>query len=455
MPNPNICQKARLSRDPRFDGRFFTAVKTTGIYCRSICPVQPPKEENVQYFETAIECAQAGFRPCLRCRPDSAPGSPAWQGINTTLNRAIKLINEGALQDSSLVILAQRLGISDRYLRQLFTKHLGVSPKAYALYQQCLFAKQLIHQTNLPISQIALASGFGSVRRFNDCFKSQLKLTPSSMRSTQISNSNVLQIKLSYRPPFDWPSMQNTLSQRAIAQMEWCDENSYGRTFNWHSCQGQFTAHHIADKHLFNVNIEIDDIKQLQSVINNIKRILDLDVDIQAIEQDLNNCKMLNFPISTGLRLPGIWSMFEAGIRAILGQQVSIAAARTLVSTLVSTLGQQIDSSKLLFPSPETIADNELNFLQIPNARKQTLRNLAQHYLDSEEPNDAKQWLALKGIGPWTIAYAQMRGLSHPDIFLAGDLGVKKALADTASSFDANQASPWQSYLTFQLWKQL
>jgi len=454
MPNPNICQKARLSRDPRFDGRFFTAVKTTGIYCRTICPVPPPKEENVQYFETAIECAQAGFRPCLRCRPDSAPGSPAWQGINTTLSRAIKLINEGALQDSSLVILAQRLGISDRYLRQLFTKHLGVSPKAYALYQQCLFAKQLLHQTSLPISQVALASGFGSVRRFNDCFKAQLNLTPSSMRNTPTS-SNSLQIKLSYRPPFDWPSMQNTLSQRAIEKMEWCDENSYGRTFNWRGSQGRFTAHHIADKHLFNVSIEIDDIKHLQSVINNIKRILDLDVDMQAVEQDLNKCKMLNFSICNGLRLPGIWSMFEAGVRAILGQQVSIAAARTLVSSLVSTLGQQSDSSKLLFPSPEEIANSELSFLRIPNARKQTLRNLAQHYLDSDEPDDAKQWLALKGIGPWTIAYAQMRGLSHPDIFLAGDLGVKKALADTASSFDASQASPWQSYLTFQLWKQL
>jgi len=455
MLNPNTCQKARLSRDPRFDGRFFTAVKTTGIYCRTICPVAPPKEENVQYYQTAIECAQAGFRPCLRCRPDSAPGSPAWQGINTTLSRALKLINEGALQDSSLVVLAERLGISERYLRQLFTKYLGVSPKGYALYQQCLLAKQLLHQTKLPINQVALASGFGSVRRFNDCFKAQLKLTPTSMRSLSADSSNNLQLKMYYRPPFDWLAMQNTLSQRAIEQMEWCDKRSYGRTFNWHGCQGQFTAHHIADKNLFEVSIDIDDIKQLQAVISNIRRILDLDVDMQAIQLDLTQCELVNFPISPGLRLPGIWSMFEAGIRAILGQQVSIAAARTLVSTLVSTLGQQIDSSKLLFPSPEAIANNELNFLKIPNTRKQTLRNLAQHYLESEEPNDAQQWLKIKGVGPWTIAYAEMRGLSNPDIFLAGDLGVKKALAGTVNSFDASKASPWQSYLTFQLWKQL
>ncbi len=454
MLHTNICQKARLSRDPRFDGRFFTAVKTTGIYCRTICPVPPPKEENVQYFETAIECAQAGFRPCLRCRPDSAPGSPAWQGMNTTLSRAIKLINEGALQGSSLRTLAQRLGISDSYLRQLFSKHLGVSPKTYALYQQCLFAKQLLHQTSLPINQVALASGFGSVRRFNDCFKAQLKLTPSSMRKTPASISN-LKLKLSYRPPFDWYAMQRTLSQRAINQMEWCDKNSYGRAFHWHGSQGTFTAHHLADKNLFNVSINIDDIKQLQSVINNIKRILDLDVDMQVVEHDLNKSKLLNFPISNGLRLPGIWSMFEAGIRAILSQQVSIAAARGLVENLVCSLGQTTNCGKLLFPTPQEILKSDLNFLKIPNTRKQTLRNLAQHYLNSDEPNDAKQWFALKGIGPWTIAYAQMRGLSHPDIFLADDLGIKKALADSAKTFDASQASPWQSYLTFQLWKQL
>jgi len=171
MLNAEVCKKARLSRDARFDGKFFTAVKTTGIYCRPICPATSPKEENVTYFPSAIEAANAGYRPCLRCRPDSAPGSPAWKGIDTTLERAIRLINEGALQGGSLQTLAERLGISDRYLRHLFDKHLGVSPKRYALYQQCLFAKQLLHQTKLPITQIALASGLNSVRRFNDCFK--------------------------------------------------------------------------------------------------------------------------------------------------------------------------------------------------------------------------------------------------------------------------------------------
>jgi AraC family transcriptional regulator of adaptative response / DNA-3-methyladenine glycosylase II len=206
--DPKVCSKARLARDPRFDGQFFSAVKTTKIYCCSICPATTPREENVTYFSSAIEAANSGYRPCLRCRPDSAPGSPAWKGVNTTLERAISLIDEGALQNGSLALLAKRLGISDRYLRQLFKNHMGISPKAYALNQQCLFAKNLLHQTNLPIAQIALASGFNSIRRFNDCFQAQLKLTPSKVRRRKTSKSALLQLKLNYRPPYDWPFIQ-------------------------------------------------------------------------------------------------------------------------------------------------------------------------------------------------------------------------------------------------------
>ena len=449
-----ICQKARLSRDPRFDGKFFTAVKTTGIYCRTICPVYPPKEENVTYFASAIECATAGYRPCLRCRPDSAPNSPAWKGVNATLDRALRLIDEGSLQQGSLPQLASRLGISDRYLRQLFNKHLGMSPKAYALYQQCLFAKQLLHQTTLPITEVALASGFESVRRFNDCFKSQLKLTPTALRKSSGSQLNTLKLKLYYRPPFDWAFMQNTLATRAIPDLEWCDQECYGRTFNWLGCIGNFTAVHVADKNMFEVEVELDNLKYLKPIINNIRRVLDLDVDLQAVEKDLQNCLTSDFPFRTGIRLPGIWSMFEAGIRAILGQQISIGAARNLVSALVTALGEQ-DGNKRLFPSPKAIANSEIEFLKIPGSRKQTLRNLAQHYVTHENPNDAQHWLELKGIGPWTVDYAQMRGLSQPDIFLGGDLGIKKALGKAGENFDSQQASPWRSYLTFQLWSQL
>ena len=454
MLNHEICQKARLSRDPRFDGKFFTAVKTTGIYCRPICPATSPKEENITYFSTAIEAAHAGYRPCLRCRPDSAPGSAAWNGVSTTLEKAIRLINEGALQENSVNAFANQLGISDRYLRRLFKTHLGVSPKTYALYQQCLFAKQLLHQTNLPIIQIALASGFNSVRRFNDCFQSQLNLTPSEVRKTTASPSKALKLQLYYRPPYDWSHMCTFLMARAIPDLEWCDEQSYGRTFEWLGSVGHFTALHIEHKNRFDVAIEINDVTHLKTIINNIRRILDLDVDIQAVEQDLQQCFSHKRLIRTGLRLPGLWNMFEAGIRAILGQQISVVAARNLVTTLVTELGP-LHEEKRLFPTPQAIAESDLNFLKIPSSRKQTLRSLAQHYINHASPNDPKQWLSLKGVGPWTVDYAQLRGLSNPDIYLGGDLGVKKASEKLKHEFNPEQASPWRSYLTFQLWSQL
>ncbi|MBN4078896.1 DNA-3-methyladenine glycosylase 2 family protein [Gammaproteobacteria bacterium AH-315-C21] len=454
MLNPEVCQKARLSRDTRFDGKFFTAVKTTGIYCRSICPATTPKEENVTYFPSAIDAANAGYRPCLRCRPDSAPGSPAWKGINTTLERAIRLIGEGALQAGSLQTLVERLGISDRYLRQLFDKHLGVSPKTFALYQQCLFAKQLLHQTKLPITQIALASGFNSVRRFNDCFKTQIGLAPSQVRKSGQTTSNALQLKLYYRPPYDWFNMQRFLMARFIPNLEWVDTQSYGRTFEWSGSVGYFTAQHVAGKNRFDVTVELDNITYLKPIVNNIRRILDLDADIEAIEHDLKQQYGSAIALKTGLRLPGTWDMFEAGIRAILGQQISVTAAQNLVSYLVNTLGNPV-KNKRLFPSPQSIAHSDIDFLKIPASRKQTLRNLAQHYVDYEYPNDPNKWLLLKGIGPWTVDYAQLRGLSDPDIYLGGDLGIKKATEKSGFDLNPDLASPWRSYLTFQLWSQL
>ncbi|WP_042146218.1 MULTISPECIES: DNA-3-methyladenine glycosylase 2 family protein [unclassified Pseudoalteromonas] len=452
--NSKICQKARMSRDPRFDGKFFTAVKTTKIYCRTICPASPPKEENVIYFATAIEAASAGFRPCLRCRPDSAPGSPAWKGVSTTLSRAIKLIDEGALQNGTLQALAERLGISDRYLRDLFNKHLGTSPKSYTLYQQCLFAKQLLHQTKLPITEVALASGFSSIRRFNDCFISQLNLTPSQMRKSSTEKSSELALKLYYRPPYDSNFMLSFFKKRSIEALEWGDDNSYGRTFEFNGTQGRFTAKHIKDKNRFDVIIDLNDIKHLKAIVNNIRRILDLDVDLDSVEQNLKESFDGQLPINTGVRLPGVWSMFEAGIRAVLGQQISVVAAKNLVTILVANLGVAI-GDKFLFPTPQAIANSDLNFLKIPGSRKQTLNNLANHFLVNSEPEAPHNWLKLKGIGPWTTDYACMRGLSDPDIFLGGDLGVKKAIGNANYKFEPEQASPWGSYLTFQLWSQL
>lgn len=458
-----VYNQARISKDARFDGKFFVAVKTTGIYCRPICPATTPRRENITFFPTAIEAANAGYRPCLRCRPDSAPNSPAWQGVNTTLDRALNLIDQGALQGNSLEHLAERLGVGSRHLRQIFKKNLGISPKAYELYQKCLFAKKLLHQTSLPITQVAMASGFNSIRRFNDCFQSQLNLTPTQVRKTGKNTNSNIELQLYYRPPYHWPFVRDFLKFRLIPELEWCDEQSYGRSFVWHDqgqdCYGSFTAEHMPQDNGFNIHIELDDASKLRPVVNNIRRILDLDVDIQGVDHNLKkqfkSAKVKNSAAyEKGIRLPGIWNVFESGVRAILGQQVSVKAAHGLCATLVCELGLHKDG-KRFFPSPEAIAASDLDFLKMPGSRKDTLRNLANHFLQDANAEDPAGWIELKGIGPWTVEYAKMRGQSQPDIFLAKDLGVINAIKSLGLEIDPDSATPWRSYLTLQLWNQL
>ena len=455
--DPKICQQARLSRDARFDGLFFTAVKTTGIYCRPTCPAKPPKEENIEYFSHAHLAAKAGYRPCLRCRPDSAPDSPVWNGVNTTLKKAKRYIDNGALEHGSLLDLSEKLGISDRYLRKLFKHHLGVSAKSYALFQQCEFAKNLLHQTTLPITEIAFASGFNSIRRFNDCFKKQLSMSPSQIRRSKNTVKNALELKLYYRPPYNWQHCHSFLRLRLIDGLEWCGNESYGRSFTWQTkqgeCKGQFTAIHREEHHWFDVKIEIDNLHLLKAVVNNIRRILDLDTDIKTVEKCLSSNGFDD--INTGIRLIGTWSLFEAGIRAILGQQISVVAAQNLVTQLIHELGEKISDSTFYFPTASRIAKSEFNFLKIPHSRKQTLKNLADFCLNNNHLEEPDRWLTLKGIGPWTVDYAKMRGLSDPDIYLGGDLGVKKAMEKSGRIFDPKHCSPFRSYLTFQLWNKL
>ncbi len=460
MLSQEICHQARLSRDARFDGSFFTAVKTTGIYCRSICPATPPKASNVEYYPTAHQAAQAGFRPCLRCRPDSAPQSAAWLGNQALLNRAIKCIDAGDLTHQTLTEFAEYLGVSDRYLRQLFVKYIGTAPKAYALYQQCLMAKQLLHQTRMPINQIALAAGFNSVRRFNDCFNKTLQLTPSQVRHSGTVSNDELVLKLSYRPPYDWPRMRDFLQARMIAGLESIETKSWGRTFELNGCQGSFVAEHLPNQHAFAVRINCSDLSQLRPVLQNIRRILDLGTDSLLIEQHLSTHLPMDFQLKSGLRIPGIWSVFEAGIRAILGQQVTVQAATNLVTQLVTELGANAFTGQLYFPTAEAVAQSQLSCLKMPAARKQSLRALAQHFIDAPQAaQNPETWLSIKGIGPWTVNYAKMRGQNDPDVFLAGDVGVNKAIINnktaTQQTIEPELMSPWRSYLTFQLWSQL
>lgn len=461
-PDAEHYRSARLARDPRFDGTFFVAVKTTGIYCRPVCPAPAPKEANVVYFQSAAEAAANGFRPCLRCRPESAPGSWAWKGVDTTFERALKLIDQGVLTSGNLAQLAERLGISDRYLRRVFAERCGLSPKQYAQYRQLLFSKQLLHETRLPVSEVAIASGFNSVRRFNDSFSRHFSLTPGQVRRSGTPAEGPVQLKLVYRPPFNWSCMRGFLARRKIPGMEWVTEQSLGRTFSWDNdrVRGYFTARHCPDENAFRVDLSLSDTSALIAVVNNIRRILDLDADSGEVDAHLSRTAVIRQHLQPGLRLPGIWNLYEAGIRAILGQQVSVRAATQLVTQLVSTLGVQQDD-RFWFPLPGNVAEHSLDFLKIPMARKQTLRDFSRVVANQSRSvilsEDMDSWREVKGIGQWTVDYARLRGLSDPDIWLGSDLGVRKVAAERLQLTDdvIKSAAPWRSYLTFQCWSQL
>ena len=442
-------QQARLTRDARFDGLFFIAVKTTGIFCRPICPASPPKEANVEYFEHAAMAAYAGYRPCLRCRPDSAPGSCAWRGNKTTFQRAIRLIEEGALQYQTLPQLAQRLGITDRYLRQLFHKHLGLSPKYYAQFHQLMFAKQLLHISKLSIADIALAAGFNSIRRFNDAFKRVLKLTPSELRSHPVISEN--QLPLTYRATLHWSHMLAFYQLRLVKDVESIEGQTYRRNVRINAAVGWFSITPQVNGTLL-LKFGLSDVSELKNLVTQVRRVFDLDADLLSIEQHLAKTGLQ--PILTpGLRIPGVWSTWEAGVRAIIGQQVSLKAAIGQLNALVQSINSQETVQGLtlsLFPTPQQVVQTDLSFLKMPTSRKETLHRFAE-YMCQHPDKHPTEWLALKGIGPWTVNYAQLRGLSEPNCFLATDLVVKKALAHTKIT-SPDSFSPWGSYATFHCW---
>ncbi|MFG0605322.1 DNA-3-methyladenine glycosylase 2 family protein [Vibrio mimicus] len=441
------CQRARMSRDPRFDGRFFVAVKTTGIFCRPICPANLPKEDNVEYFTTQAQAVAAGYRPCLRCRPESAPNSWAWKGAETTFLRAIKLIEQGELH-GNLEALASRLGISERYLRQLFQRHLGLPPKQYAQIQQLMFAKQLLHSSQISITEVAYASGFQSARRFNDAFQKFFRLTPTQVRRDRTVLPSRNQLSLAFRGPFDWAHMLDFYRLRTIEGMELVDEQSYQRHFVLGEGKGWFKAS-MAESHL-QIEFEMERLSDLRHLVVKLRRMFDLDADLLSIEAQLEQVAP-GLVVRSGIRIPGVWNAWEAGVRAVLGQQVSVKAAIGQLNVLVSQLsGEQVTR---YFPTPEQVKTHDLSFLRMPERRKETLKRLADYVL--LHPTDPpSEWLALSGIGPWTVEYAQLRGESQSHCFLSSDLVVKKAL-HRFPHLTAESAAPWGSYATFHCWSQL
>ncbi|MFA0015103.1 AlkA N-terminal domain-containing protein [Vibrio lentus] len=442
------CHLARYARDARFDGMFFTAVKTTGIFCRPICPASPPKEENVEYFSHQAQALKAGYRPCLRCRPDSAPFSPAWKGVETTFLRAMQLIDNGALNSGSIVDLATRLGISDRYLRTLFDNYIGVSPKQYSLYSQLMFAKQLLHTSSMSITDVGFASGFNSTRRFNDAFLKELQLSPSQIRRSKPNNNLSNHIQLSFHGPLDWNHLLGFYRRRMIEGLEEVGEDYYQRTVNVNGSKGWFKAT-LTKENSLDIEFELDDMSQLRSLTANIRRMFDLDVDISKVEAFFTTIDP-NLVAKSGIRIPGVWSAWEAGVRAILGQQVSVTAAINQLNLLVRELSDT--DKKLYFPTPKQIAEADVSFLRMPGSRKETLKRFAEYMVDNESEHPSK-WIDLKGIGPWTIQYALLRGLSEPNHLLVGDLVVKKFI-EHRPAINAESVSPWGSYATFHCWNQ-
>jgi len=452
-------QKARLARDSRYDGKFFVAVKTTKIYCRPICPASPPKEHNVVYYQSAAQAQEAGFRPCLRCRPESAPHSSAWLGNEAILHKAMQRIQSGALNHQTIQVFSESLGISDRYLRKIFEQHLGMSPQSYANHHRLMLAKQLLQQTKLSITDIALSSGFNSVRRFNDSFKATMRLSPSELRKkshqgqTQAVNTA---LHLSYRPPYNWQQMQQFLKLRELSLIESVDDNSYCRSFTINQSHGWFKATHQPSKNRFSVEIELQDNAQLMPAIAQIKQVLDLDSDVSTIEQHLAKDRKLKPIMTKGLRLPACWNTFEAGIKAILGQQVSVKAAYGHTHQLIERVGSAYNDHYKLFPTPEEVMNADLSFLKMPNRRKQTLTDFATWFVKTKPQQDVNlaDMLDIKGIGPWSYEYIKLRSGQDTDAFPEKDLGVLKAL-EAHNITDTDSWSPWRSYATLHLWHSL
>lgn len=449
---PSICRQARLARDRRFDGLFFIAVRSTGIYCRPICPAKLPQEKNVTYFHSSAAAANAGFRPCLRCRPDSAPGSPQWRGSESLFERALERIYQGDLSEMTMAEFSKQLGISERYLRTLFNTHIGTSAQQFIQHHRCLLAKQLLHETGLPVQEIAIASGFNSVRRFNDAFKKQLQMTPSDVRRTKLASAKQLTLSLAYRPPFDFNAMLNFLKRRQVNGIEWFDDDGYHRSFQFKQLKGSFCVGAAAQPNKLLLTLKLDQIGDIWPLVFHLRQRFDLDASSNIIEKRLSH-GLTTEQIHSGLRIPLMWSLFEGGVRAICGQQVSVTAAHNLVADLVQHLGEP-SGEHFFFPSAKAVLQADLSFLKMPQARQTTLREFARWYIEANS-HTVNDLLSIKGIGPWTVNYLKFRYLGEPDIELSSDLGVKHAINKLALSNPYDRVKPFRSYLTMQLWQHL
>lgn len=481
------CYRALRTRDARFDGRLFVGVHTTGIYCRPICPARTPKLENIDFYASAAAAQEAGFRPCLRCRPESSPDLAAWRGTSSTVGRALTLIAEGALDadDASVETLAARLGIGERQLRRLFTQHLGASPIAVAQTRRVLFAKQLIHETRMSMIAVAAAAGFGSVRRFNAAFQGLYGRPPSALRRLGAGTGTAgraaaaaITLKLSYAPPYDWDAMIGFLGARAIPGVEVVEAGRYRRTIGIEGAHGTISISPLAGRHALAATIRFPHVRTLPGILARIRRVFDLGADVRTITAQLAEDPRLAPLVAArpGLRVPGAWDGFELAVRAVLGQQITVGAARRLAGKLAAAYGEPLsvaagaddDGLTTVFPTPARVAGANVATLGMPRARAATLAALAARAADDprlfERASDLETAVArlrsLPGIGEWTAQYVAMRALREPDAFPAADIGLQRAAVDDAGARPSATAllaraeawRPWRAYAAQHLW---
>jgi len=468
------CYRALKARDRRFDGRFLTGVLSTGVFCRPICPARTPRLENCIFFPTAAAAHAAGFRPCLRCRPEISPGLPAWSGTAATVTRALRLIAEDGPEVANLETLASRLGVGSRHLRRLFRRHVGASPVAVVQVQRVFLAKQLISDSRLPLSQIALGAGFGSIRRFNTVMQATFGRPPRDLRRSARSIPSTLTLRLPYRPPYDWAGVLGFLARRAIPGVEAVEHGIYRRTIGLDGAHGIVEIRATAEAALL-ATITVDRLPALAHVAARLRHLFDLDVDPGPIAAHLGRDPALasRLAVRPGVRVPGAWDAFELAVRAMLGEHASGPAAVALAGRLAAGCGEPLRTPspspglRVLFPDARTLAHADLSSIGVPRPRAAVIASLASAVV--RDPGLLRTTGALEqtvatlrmvpGIGDWATQYIAMRALREPDAFPASDprllRAMRRRLARPSPALLQRRAErwrPWRAYAAMLLW---
>ena len=467
--------QAMLENDERFDGLFFSGIVTTGVYCRAVCPVpRPARRENVRFHTSVAAAEAAGFRPCLRCHPERSAGTPVWGPFPPVVSRALGLIFEGALDEDDVEELARRVGLGSRQLRRLFGEHLGASPLAVAKARRVHFARCLLDETDLPISDVALAAGFRSVRQFNHDFRKTFGRSPKDVRrGAERAADGSIAISLRYRPPLDWPRMVEFLQPRATPGVEIVSHDRYRRTVEIDGQAGEIELVLVPDQPRLVLRIRDYSRAPLQHLAARVRGMFDLDADPLQVAGDLGRSEILAPLVRArpGLRVPGAWDPFELAVRAVLGQQISVRAATTLAGRLVEAYGRPLEGATggltHLFPTPDALAAVDPRRIGATGSQARAIRAISAAVVSHELALDSSQGLEdfverfcrLPGVGPWTAHYVAMRALREPDAFPAGDLGLRRALcyrgrpiSTPALARLAEQWRPWRAYAAMYLW---